>query len=83
MRVTLQKLSSAKPKALINTSRAGFTIYSNQHQRASEMVGNTLVRYDPNIVEYEPAAKALLEKRWTTKEELRRFVVVLCTYDDF
>lgn len=67
-----RKALGTKAKTLSNKCMSFFTIYSNQHQRASEMIENNMVRYDPNIVEYEPLVKAYLEKRWTTKEELRR-----------
>ena len=36
------------------------------------------MRYDSNIVvDYDPVMKAFLEKRWTTKEELRNLLFKL------
>jgi len=41
------------------------------------MIENNMVRYDPNIVEYETLVKAYLEKRWTTKDELPAKIYIL------
>ena len=48
-----------------------FTIYSNQHQRATDIVGEKTVKYDFHINEYDKVVQAFVEKRWTKKEELR------------
>lgn len=51
--------------------RFPFTIYSNQHQKATDTIGDKTVKYDYNLTEYDRVVQAFLEKRWTTKEELR------------
>ena len=61
-------------RAISAKNRSFFTVYSNQHQREKELVGDKTVRYDVNITEYDKAVKAFLGKRWTTKEELRKSV---------
>lgn len=48
-----------------------FTIYSNQHQRATDIVGDKTVKYDFHLNEYDKVVQAFVEKRWTKKEELR------------
>ena len=48
-----------------------FTIYSNQHQRSIEFINGKKEIYDQNTLDYALSEQAFLEKRWTTKEELR------------
>lgn len=57
---------------LFYTHSALFSIYSNQHQRATDILGDKTVKYDYVITEYDRACQAFVEKRWTTKEELRK-----------
>jgi len=70
----LKIYSRGSSKLLFNTlspsNRFSFTIYSNQHQKDAEFINGKTIRYDTNISEYDKAVKALLAKRWTTKEEL-------------
>jgi hypothetical protein len=56
------------------TPRSPFTIYSNQHQKATDILGDKTVKYDINLTEYDKVVQAFLEKRWTTKAELRNIL---------
>ena len=60
---------------LFKQNRYPFTIYSNQHQRDAELVGEKTVKYDSFLNEYDKAVKAFLAKRWTKKEELRKEII--------
>ena len=59
-------------RSIIFGPRKYFTIYSNQHQRSFEFIDGKKVTYDYNLNEYESTIRAFLDKRWTTKEELRK-----------
>ena len=60
-------------KSIILGHQKYFTVYSNQHQRPFEFIDGKKVIYDDNLNEYENTIQAFLDKRWTTKEELRKY----------
>jgi len=67
---------------LFKQNRYPFTIYSNQHQRDAELVGEKTVKYDSFLNEYDKAVKAFLAKRWTKKEELPPKIYIIDPVDE-
>eukprot|EP01017_Pseudomicrothorax_dubius_P041819 TRINITY_DN6744_c0_g1_i2.p1 TRINITY_DN6744_c0_g1~~TRINITY_DN6744_c0_g1_i2.p1 ORF type:complete len:580 (-),score=146.87 TRINITY_DN6744_c0_g1_i2:150-1889(-) len=62
---------------LVRTPRRAFTVYTNQRVLVDEEIGTKHYYYDTNIWQYMPPIRALLQRRWTRKEEVPPKIAIL------
>ena len=69
----ISAFKSGKAACLHTKQRYSVTVHSNQPVRLFELINGRERKYDYNPQNYDVTIQALLQKRWTKKQEIRKY----------